>query len=228
MRAGPRCGLIHIMHAIEKVMWSLAVSLTGLGAVIGGSDWRQHSVRLAAFDEALAAAPEAGSERQVEPPLPGDRSDWSTKRVADWSEARADADNADVPQAVLRIPELGIEAEVFAGTGDRVLDLGLGHIEGTAGLNQSGNVGIAGHRDGYFRRLKDARPNQRIEILTRTGRRQYVIVGTHIVEPTNTSVLAGDGRADLTLVTCYPFYFLGSAPQRFIVHARRVDDPERT
>lgn len=217
------------MHAIEKVMWSLAVSLMGLGAVLGGADWRQHAARMAAFDEAVAAAPDAGPGSQTENLLPGDRSDWSTQRVAAWIDARADAARSDVPQAVLRIPELGIEAEVFAGTGDRVLDLGVGHIEGTAGLNQSGNVGIAGHRDGYFRRLKDARRNQRIEILTQTGRQQYVIVGTHIVEPTNTSVLAGDGRADLTLVTCYPFYFLGSAPQRFIVHARRVDDDhERT
>lgn len=217
------------MHAIEKVMWSLAVSLMGLGAVLGGADWRQHAARMAAFDEAVAAAPDAGPGSLTENLLPGDRSDWSTQRVAAWIDARADAARSDVPQAVLRIPELGIEAEVFAGTGDRVLDLGVGHIEGTAGLNQSGNVGIAGHRDGYFRRLKDARRNQRIEILTQTGRQQYVIVGTHIVEPTNTSVLAGDGRADLTLVTCYPFYFLGSAPQRFIVHARRVDDDhERT
>ena len=99
----------------------------------------------------------------------------------------------------------------------------LGHIEDTALPGAVGNAGIAGHRDGFFRGLKDILPGDTIEIDTLVRKEIYRVERTWIVDPSDVSVLDPTPSASLTLVTCYPFYFVGSAPQRFIVRAVRVD-----
>ena len=95
----------------------------------------------------------------------------------------------------------------------------MGHIEGTPGPGQGGNIGIAGHRDSYFRVLKDIAQGDLLELDVRDGVRRFRVVRLSIVGPDDVGVLAPTGGNLVTLVTCYPFYFVGSAPQRFIVHA---------
>jgi len=124
--------------------------------------------------------------------------------------------------AVLRIPRLRLEVAVLPGTDDATLDRGLGHIDDTALPGADGNSGIAGHRDGFFRGLKDILPGDTIEIDTLDRKQVYRVERAWIVEPSDVSVLDPTPSASLTLVTCYPFYFVGSAPQRFIVRAVRV------
>jgi sortase A len=125
------------------------------------------------------------------------------------------------PEAILRVPRVGIEVPVLEGTSDLVLNRGVGHIPGTALPGEPGNIAITGHRDGFFRALKDVVPGDRIDI-QRPGSAQadhYIVRGTKIVLPSDTSVLNPATGPTLTLVTCYPFYFVGAAPERYIVQA---------
>ena len=116
---------------------------------------------------------------------------------------------------------------VLLGTDDRTLDRGVGHIAGTAPPGTDWNLGIAGHRDGFFRRLKDITPGDVIEIETIQGKDVYRVDQTWVVDPNDVSVLDPTPTPALTLVTCYPFYFIGSAPRRFIVRAVRAGDSGR-
>jgi sortase A len=118
------------------------------------------------------------------------------------------------------IPRLGMSIAVLQGTNSRVLRLGAGHIEGTPLPGEAGNSGIAGHRDTFFRGLKDVRTNDEIQLQTATGLFHYEVDWVKIVEPDDITVLEPSAtESALTLVTCYPFYFLGSAPKRFVVRA---------
>jgi sortase A len=121
--------------------------------------------------------------------------------------------------AVLRIPKLHLEVPVFDGTDDLTLNIGAGRIIGTARLGQIGNIGIAGHRDGFFRGLKDIGPGDTMELELPDRTEHYAVSTIEITDPDDVSVLRPTPNASLTLVTCYPFYFVGSAPQRYIVHA---------
>ena len=136
-----------------------------------------------------------------------------------FSESQPIAAQASAPLAVLRIARLGIEVPVLAGTDDRTLDRGLGHIEGTSLPGHDGNIGIAGHRDTHFRALKDIAEGDLIEIATRQSTDVYRVERTWIVDPDDVSVIAATSSGAVTLVTCYPFNYVGSAPQRFIVRA---------
>jgi len=125
----------------------------------------------------------------------------------------------------LEIPRLGISTIVLEGVDSRTLRRGVGHIPETATPGAGGNVGLAAHRDSFFRGLKDIRKNDIIRLKTLDGSYQYRVEQTEIVTPEDTQVLADTGIPELTLVTCYPFYYVGSAPKRFIVHAQRVEGP---
>lgn len=123
----------------------------------------------------------------------------------------------------ITIPRLRISAIVKEGVDDRTLDIAVGHIPATALPGQPGNVGVAAHRDTLFRNLKDVRRDDEIIVDTLDGRYFYRVVSYEIVEPGNVFVLAKSAYDNtLTLVTCYPFYFVGHAPKRFIVHARQL------
>jgi LPXTG-site transpeptidase (sortase) family protein len=123
----------------------------------------------------------------------------------------------------IEIPRLGISTIVLEGVGSKTLRRGVGHIPETAPPGAGGNVGLAAHRDSFFRGLKDIRKNDIIRLKTLDGTYQYRVEQTEIVTPEDTQVLADTGIPELTLVTCYPFYYVGSAPKRFIVHAQRVE-----
>ena len=125
----------------------------------------------------------------------------------------------------IKIPRVGVSAIVLHGVGKKTLRRGVGHIPGTALPEHGGNVGLAGHRDSFFRGLKDIRTDDRIEVTTPEGTFEYRVEWTKIVRPSETQVLEEEGAPSLTLVTCFPFYYVGSAPKRFIVRARRVDAP---
>jgi sortase A len=122
----------------------------------------------------------------------------------------------------IEIPRLGVKVAILEGATSQTLRLGVGHIEGTAFPGEPGNIGIAGHRDTYFRALKDIRTDDEIQIQTATGLSSYEVDSVQIVAPGDTGVLAPSAGSSITLVTCYPFYFIGAAPERFIVHARRA------
>ena len=121
----------------------------------------------------------------------------------------------------LTIPRLRLTAMVRQGVEEDTLRVALGHIPGTAMPGQIGNVGIAGHRDTLFRALRRVRRNDLILFETLSGRYAYRVQSTEIVGPRNVSVLDAKASPELTLVTCYPFYYVGSAPERFIVKARQ-------
>lgn len=146
-----------------------------------------------------------------------DQTDWSAIRRNEYLASLS----APIPPplAVLRIPSVGIEVPVYRGTSDAVLNRGAGWIEGTAKIDALGNIGIAAHRDSYFRALKDIKAGAALELQTPTEVRKYRVASTQIVTPDTTSVLEETEHDAVTLVTCYPFYFVGHAPKRFIVRA---------
>jgi sortase A len=122
----------------------------------------------------------------------------------------------------LEIPRLGVSMMIAEGTAEATLRRAGGHIRGTALPGLPGNVGIAGHRDTLFRPLRNIRQNDLILLTTLQGEYRYRVVLTEIVSPDDVAVLTPDGHEILTLVTCHPFYFVGPAPNRFIVRAERI------
>ena len=120
----------------------------------------------------------------------------------------------------IEIPRLGMTVAILEGTTSRTLGVGVGHIQGTALPGELGNIGIAGHRDTYFRALKDIHVGDEIRIQTATGLSRYKVDKVQVVAPDDISVLAPSAASAITLITCYPFHFIGAAPQRFVVHAR--------
>lgn len=122
----------------------------------------------------------------------------------------------------LIIPRLSLSAIVREGTSGAILSLAAGHIPGTALPGERGNIAVAGHRDTLFRGLKDVQSGDLIEFETFNGRLKYRVRSTEIVKPEDVAVLRPGRENELTLVTCFPFYYIGSAPDRFIVKALQV------
>lgn len=126
------------------------------------------------------------------------------------------------PLSRLDIPRLEISVVVVEGVTSRDLRLGLGHIPGTAFPDEFGNVGIAGHRDTFLRQLRKIRAHDLINLTTLAGSYRYSVDWTRVVRPRDVAVLDPVEEPILTIVTCYPFYWVGSAPERFIVRAKQV------
>jgi sortase A len=208
---------------VERIAWVVALVLGGTWAGARGLAYVSKVSSLRAFENArLAGPPEplgAPSTGAAPTPTAGlvDQSLWDRGRIRAY--ALALARPAPPPLAVLRIPRLRLEVPVLEGTGEWTLDRAVGHIPGTARPGETGNVGIAGHRDGFFRVLKDIAPGDLLELALASEVRLYRVREMSIVRPGDVGVLAPGRESLLTLVTCYPFYFVGSAPQRFIVRA---------
>jgi sortase A len=147
--------------------------------------------------------------------------DTSQKDQQQASPIRGLAKEGDVLGRI-EIPRLGLMVAILEGTTSRSLRRGVGHIGGTALPGDAGNIGVAGHRDTYFRRLENIHVSDEILVQTATGLSHYQVDWVRIVAPEETGVLAPSEGSALTLVTCYPFYYVGPAPKRFIVHARKV------
>jgi sortase A len=177
----------------------------------------QRSNDLAAFKTAIA---ESASVAE----LPADRinatpeqSLWSQGRIAAFEESLSQSTSEVL--GILEIPRLSLEVPVYDGATDLHMDRGAARIKGTAMPGKPGNLGVAGHRDGYFRVLKDIELGDEITITTVDGPESYVVLELRIVDPTAVEVLNPTLQQSVTLVTCYPFYFVGHAPERFIVRA---------
>jgi sortase A len=153
-------------------------------------------------------------------PSEADFSLWDMHRLRAY---KKDFKSAASPLAVLHISKIGLEAPLLEGTDALTLNRGVGRVPGTARPGEPGNIGIAGHRDGFFRGLKDIGIGDSIDLTTSSGKDHYVVDEIEIVKPNDTHVLEPRPVSSLTLVTCYPFYFIGSSPQRYIVHASRTE-----
>jgi sortase A len=213
------------MEALRRRLLRLAENASWAFGLVGLVCW-------GAFHLGSAASMRHDLERfaalQLATPPSGepDQSLWSPERISAWRKSLRESPSA--PLAVLRVPKIRLEVAVLPGTDEVTLDRAVGHIEDTARPGSDGNSGIAGHRDGFFRGLKDIGPGDDIELETRQGIDVYRVERTWVVEPEDVSVLDPTPTRTLTLVTCYPFYFVGPAPHRFIVRAARVGSKRGT
>ncbi len=201
---------------IERAAWVIGVVALTVWAIVwaaGKAGARQELDRFAALDSAQAST----AERRATPAVNPDLLLWSPDRIQAWRAALTH--QGPPPLGVLRIQRLRIEAPILTGTDDWTLNRAVGHIEGTALPGATGNAGLAGHRDSFFRALKDVVVGDVVELVTTTSLVTYRVERTWIVVPDDVWVLDPTEAATVTLVTCYPFYFVGSAPQRFIVRA---------
>src|SRR5215469_2457273 len=188
----------------------LVVGVVLLAIYVGiRADGILHSrARLRAFEVQKAARTEP-SKKQSAGNTPVDFSLWDSKRVEEYKQTLLS--DSQPPIAILRIPKIRLEVPVLEGTDDVSLNRGVGRIAGTAREVESGNMGIAGHRDGFFRGLKDIMPGDVVELETFGEKASYVVDQLEIVDPNDTSVLRPRSKPAVTLVTCYSFYFAGSA-----------------
>lgn len=200
------------MLVVELAFWALGAVLIVLFLLARtGGDWEQRRA-LADFGAARAAAL-AGAGAIAQP----------TAAAQGAVDPAATADNATLPVAVLRIPSIELEVPVFADTSERNLNRGAGWVAGTDAPEGGGNMAIAGHRDRHFRPLKDLAIGDLVVLQSLQGERSYRVESLAVVDPEDVSSLAATEQAAITLVTCYPFYFVGNAPQRFIVRAHAVE-----
>ena len=210
------------LHRIlERLL--LAIGVTLLVVFAAALFYRSifSGVALAQFDQARAALIQEDAVPSVE--AQGDEGVdvrlWSPMWI--WDYRKGLIKKLDPPMAVLRLDRLRIRVPVFEGTGGLALNRGAGWIPGTARPGEAGdsNIGIAGHRDGFFRGFKDVAMGDAVQLSTPGVVSRYAVDSIEIVDPDQVGVLRPRGMASLTLVTCYPFYFIGEAPRRFIVHA---------
>jgi sortase A len=206
--AGPHA----IAFVAERLAWIVAIAALTVTGSLYFSGVAGERRELTRFAELRAAS-------RLEAARP-DLTFWSPQRIQAWRDTLVSKGPA--PLAVLRLPRIRLEVPVLEGTDDWTLNRGVGHIADTASPGTDGNCGIAGHRDGFFRGLKDVAQGDAIELETLRGIELYRIERTWIVGADDVSVLDPTPTRSMTLVTCYPFYFIGSAPQRFIVRAVRA------
>jgi sortase A len=214
---------------VERFLWCLGLLCLGLFAwAVIDARWfalvegrrfdRALRERAAARQSGQRPAPASGATLMGPPPAS------DTDRLEAFRAPAAAAPPA--PEGTLlgriEIPRLGISSLVMEGVDGTTLRRGVGHIPATALPRAAGNVGLAGHRDTVFRGLKDVRKGDVITLETLDGTYRYEVDWSRVVEPRDTGVLAVSHDPQLTLVTCYPFYYVGAAPERFIVRAHRL------
>lgn len=212
-----------------RVLWTLEAALwiAGFCALfycifsVGGAVITQR--RLAqSFERSLSDEGKAASSRRADRPVilgeaePTVAGPTGEKRVFVASKETQ-------PLGLLNIPRVGVSAIVLEGAGSGTLRVGLGHIPGTSRPGQPGNIAIAGHRDTFFRPLRGIQAGDEIVVESVARDFHYRVSSTEIVEPSDVDELRSHGRNELTLVTCYPFSYIGAAPKRFIVHANLAD-----
>lgn len=199
-----------MLRSLERVMLGTGLLLLGVFCFT----WAEPQVRAAQSAQAFTQA------RQLIAREP-DTALWSPERIAAYQ--RGATDQRMTAIGLLTIEGLDIHAPIFRGESDAVLDRGVGWIENTSRLGTAGNTGLAAHRDGFFRPLKDVEIGARVTVSTLIGDRHYRVTGMDVVMPDDVYVLEQTSKDTLTLITCYPFYFVGSAPQRFVVYATAID-----
>jgi sortase A len=186
-----------------------------LVGVIGVGIWGWSYVRMAVFQSL--------GNRVLDHRINGSSATVSPPRGAPQAQAPPIRNGALIGR--LAIPRLNMRSVVREGAGEDTLDVALGHIPGTALPGEPGNIGVAGHRDTLFRGLRKIEKNDVIDFETPAGSYSYKVESTALVQPTDVGVLAASQHSEMTLVTCYPFYYVGAAPDRFIVKARLMAEP---
>jgi sortase A len=174
---------------------------------------------IAEFEAQEASAPSNRNPASPDPVLgvPVDVRLWSAKRISAYEDSFTK--KTDSPLAILHIPKINLSVPIFNNTDDLTLNRGVGRILGTARIGTPGNLGIAGHRDGFFRGLQYLAPGDVLELVRPRESDWYAVSQIRIVTPEDISVLNSTAVPTLTLVTCFPFYFVGHAPKRYIVTA---------
>jgi len=187
---------------LERILWWAGCALLGAALTI---------VADAAWYQRRAAA-------QLDATDAGDFTPAPARLVGE-----APAVAAGTPLARLVIPRLGARVVVAEGVSDAVLRRAVGRLPESARLDESGNVALAGHRDTFFRPLEQIRAGDRIVLERGGARSEYEVEWAAVVEPSAVEVTADSGYPALTLVTCFPFAYVGDAPYRYVVRARRLD-----
>jgi sortase A len=199
--------LRRILKWMQRALFACAILLLGYCAFAVMDAWN-YQRRASADLDRLLSVPRPASVGTLEP-----RSSGSAKRAPAMAGGLIGR---------MEIPRLRLSAMVAEGISKTTLRRAVGHIPGTALPGQSGNVGLAAHRDTFFRSLKDLRIKDEIEFSTLGGDFRYEVESLKVVAPDNVAVLAPSHENVLTMVTCYPFFYIGAAPRRFVVRARQV------
>jgi sortase A len=202
------------MRWIELTLWLVGAAL--IFTYLIAQTWAERG-----RDQAVAMFIQA----QMTVETPNAAAPARTAETPPKSGATSAETSADEVLAVLRFRAGDVDVPVRYGSEETALRRGAGVIEGTAMPGSPGNVAIAAHRDTFFRGLKDLALGDQIQLVTRFRTQTYQVVDLSVVDPADVHVLADTGESVLTLVTCYPFYFVGNAPQRFIVRAVPDDIP---
>ena len=228
-----------VLKLIEGLLWCSGLVIVGIFLGQIGLEELERMNAVAAFkadqvvqttavvselpgDDVPAAAPspeKAGvvSAIDYEPAAP-DQSLWSSGRIAAFAASLTRQTSPVL--GVFEIPRFDLELPIYDGASDLHMDRGIARIEGTAMPgHDEGNLGIAGHRDGYFRVLKDIQFGDEITLTTANGTQTFIVEQLMTVDPSAVEVLYNTEKTAITLVTCYPFYYVGHAPERFIVRA---------
>jgi len=207
------------IRSTERILLGIGLALVAVWAVARFDGVFASRSSIARFRAEKAVSPDINLSLLPDPMLssPVDVRLWSSKRIAAYKDSLTK--QSELPHAILRISKINLEVPVFSDTDEATLNRGVGRIHGTAQFGQAGNLGIAGHRDGFFRGLKDIAAGDVVDLELLQRKNQYVVEQIRIVTPDDTSVLAATRAPTLTLVTCFPFYYVGSAPQRYIVTA---------
>lgn len=204
----PECPDIH--KTVEYLLW--AVSATALLAFALEPLQRAHATDAALAAFAHSKSMTAAADLSV--PMP-DQSKWSAERIDAYDPNVA----VETVEALLHIPKLRVSAPISEGLDHGTLDRAVGRASWGATIGASGNVVLAGHRDSFFRELGDLDVGDQIIVESRTGVLTYSITSTRVVDPDDIDAVQLTDEARLTLITCYPFYFAGPAPQRYLVFA---------
>jgi sortase A len=179
---------------------------------------------IAAFEDAQTAASAVPGGRPMKAAFETspDQSSWSASAKSKYAAALL---YERVPAALLSIDRLALEVPVFIGTDPLTLNRGAGVVDGTAHPGEAGNIAISGHRDGFFRALEGVAPGDVIVLRTLQHTQRFSVSDIRIVDPLDVSVLDPTEESVLTLITCYPFRYVGYAPDRFVVRARAIASP---
>jgi len=197
-------------NIVERIsLWAGSLLL-----VLAGLAWFDG----AAYSRAAITDFERAQGRVV---TPAAQLNWSEQRKSEYERARHK--EAGSTLAILRIPSTGTEVAVFDSTSKTALNRGSGHVPQTAIPGTEGNIAVAGHRDGFFRSLKDIEIGAEIVLTTLESEQFFRVTETMVVDPLDVSVLDPTEQTVITLITCYPFYFVGPAPERFIVRATLLE-----
>jgi len=208
-----------VMSRLECTLFTIGFALLTVwgGEILDGVVYSRAALARFEADQAMEAGKSTLVRRDLDSVSKAGFAPWSARQVQAYKDSLLR--KVDAPIAALSIPRIHLQVPVYDGTDGATLNRGVGRIAGTAQVGAGGNLAIAGHRDRFFRGLKDLSKGDLIKLSRLDQTDFYVIDRIEIVPPEDVSVLRPTVAPSLTLITCFPFYFVGSAPQRYVVRA---------